>query len=445
MIDVERTKRFVSPKLRHIREFLIAQGAVQILTTVLGFLCIRLLSVPSYAKYSVIYGVLGSLTILTDIGFSGTLASLVGERVGEAQILADYVETIRVLRRRLFLIVAPLSAVVFPILVVRQHWPALVVIGMVIALIISVWTNGVSSSYGAVLILRRDRTRYYRVQLISAALRLGLLGVIWLLHSLNAFTAIAINIAAFTYTARQYYLRSQELLGSRGQSTPELRREVIHLGLPNVPNVAFYAIQGQITVFIVAAFGHTASIAGVGALSRLGQLFLLLGQMNPILIEPYFAKLPAHKFKRAYLGTMVICLAILFAGIALGLLWPQALLALLGSKYATLKNEVVWMLASSGISYVGGVLWTIHFARRFVFWWASWLNIAVIVSTQIIYAINFDLSTVRGVVILGFATAAGGALVTVITGIAGLLIGPRVLHSRSPELPINGSAVKARA
>src|SRR5947209_3896291 len=125
MIDFERTKRFVFPKLKHVREFLIAQGAIQILTTILGFLCIRLLSVPSYAKYSVIYGVLGSFTILTDIGVSGTLASLIGERVGEAQIVADYVETIRVLRRRLFLFVAPLSAIVFPLLVARQHWPAL--------------------------------------------------------------------------------------------------------------------------------------------------------------------------------------------------------------------------------------------------------------------------------------------------------------------------------
>jgi hypothetical protein len=85
------------------------------------------------------------------------------------------------------------------------------------------------------------------------------------------------------------------------------------------------------------------------------------------------------------------------------------------------------MVASAGISYVSGMLWTIHFARRFVFWWNSWLIIAGTITLQILFAMTTDLSIVRNVLILGMATAASGLTVQVITGIAGFIKGPRRL------------------
>jgi hypothetical protein len=53
-------------------------------------------------------------------------------------------------------------------------------------------------------------------------------------------------------------------------------------------------------------FGHAAAVASVSALGRLGQSFALFSRMTPLLIEPYFAKLPAHRVKRNYLGLFAV-------------------------------------------------------------------------------------------------------------------------------------------
>src|SRR5271165_2093086 len=194
MVDLHTAKRFIAPKLKHVQQFLIAQGAIQVLTALLGFLCIRLLSVPGYAKYTIVYGALSALNGLTDMGFTGTLAGLIGERVNDRQVVADYIETIRVLRKRLFWIVAPLAFVVFPIVVQRQHWSLAVVVSMAVAVVISAWFATVASSYGAVLILLRARSDYYKIQVCAALVRLVLIIGFALFHSLNLGTAVGANM-----------------------------------------------------------------------------------------------------------------------------------------------------------------------------------------------------------------------------------------------------------
>lgn len=434
MLDIHRAKRFIAPKLKHIRQFLIAQGAIQVLTALLGFLCVRLLSVPGYAKYTIFYGAFSALNGLTDMGFTGTLAGLIGERVNDRQVVADYIESIRVLRKRLFWIGAPLVFGVLPILVRRQHWSLAVVVSMAVAVIVSTWFSTVSSSYGAVLILLRARSDYYKIQTYAAALRLVLIIGFALCHSLNVGTAVGSNILGSICLAALNYRKAKALLGRQGKSSAILRRNMIHLAWPNVPNLFFLALQGQITVVIATVFGQTANIADIGALSRMVQMFAVLGQMNTMLIEPYFGRLSRARLKINYLGTLLLGACCLIAVTTVTALWPGLFLAVLGAKYENLRVEVVWTVATGGISTLNGLLYAMNSARRFVFWWFSWLNIGLVLTAQILFAMHANFGSVRDVIILGFASGCASTVAYLSAGIAGFVQGPRAIEETAvPE------------
>jgi O-antigen/teichoic acid export membrane protein len=424
-------KAFLTPKLRRVVEFLTSQGITMAGNLLYGFLCVRLLPIPDYAKYTVVFGFLATLSLLMDIGFSNTLLPLIGQRTDDRRLIADYVASLRQLAHWLFLAVAPAAIVVYPIIVRRQHWSLPVVAAMIAILLAAAWCARVGAAYGAVLIVRRDRKAWYRVQMTSSLGTLALLGVAWITHLLSGFCAMSINVVGMAYVATAYFLRARHLLGVRGVASREKQREIAHFVAPNLPGLIFYAFVGQISLFLITFFGRASAVASVGALTRLGQIFGLLGQMTPLLIEPYFAKLPAERVRRNYVGLIVV--EVLVCGTVTGLarLFPGLFLWILGHKYSGLRYEVFLMMAIASLAYLSGVLWVVHNARLFVYWWGSISAIIWTIAIQILCIWKTDLSTIRGVLMMNLWTCCGTLAITIVIGFYGFRFGPR----RKAEIP----------
>jgi hypothetical protein len=425
-----KLREFIVPKLNQVAQFIMKQGIAVAGNLVYGLLCVRMLSKPEYAMFAVLFGFMGSLTVLLDIGVASTLAPLVGGQIGNLQLVADYIASIRRIALRMYLIVAPGGAIIFALLVYRQHWGALVVAQMLLALMVTAWFARVSSSYGSVLTVLRDRSHYYRIQMMGSLGSLGLLLIFWAFHRINVYVGILLNVAQVMFLAGSYYKRARQLLGVKGHASKEQEKAIVRLALPNAPSTLFYAVQGQITLMLITVLGHnTASIANVGALTRLGQIFAFFAQMNPILVEPFFAKLPTARLKRTYLASAAL-VAVGAAGFStFAFLFPGAFLWLLGPKYSQLRVETGLMILSSSIQLFAGFLWVIHSARRFVYWWN---NLAIIIFTLLVQAgfiWKTDLSTVRNVLILNIASAVVSLVVMISCGIYGFWKGPQKMGS----------------
>ena len=393
-----------------------------------GFLCVRLLPIAEYAKFVVVFGFLGTITLLMDISLSGALLPLVGEHIDDRQLIADYVASLRQLVHRLYLVIAPAAVICYPLLVRKQQWSGVVVATMLAVLLVAAWFDRIAGTYGAVLIVRRDRAFWYRVQVISSLSALVLLGVFWYFHIFTALSAILISVAANFYISVAYYFRARSSLVVRGCPSKEKRKAIIHLSLPSIPGVIFYAFQGQVSLILITLFGHTSAVASVGALSRLAQMFILLGQMSPLLIEPYFARLPEVRVKRSYVGTLILQVIFCLFAIGLARYFPGLFLWVLGHKYSGLRYEVLLMITGSSLGYLSGVLWMIHAARKFVYWWNGIAAISLIIAVQAMFIWKVDLSTVRAVLTLNMVTAAVGLLVNLATGIFGFAFGPRKIR-----------------
>jgi len=393
-----------------------------------GFLCVRLLPIADYAKFAVVFGFLGTLTLLMDMNFSGTLIPLVGERIDDLKLIADLVASLRQLSRRLYVLVASATTLIFPFLVRKQQWSWRVVAAMAGILLVAVWCARVSGAYGAVLIVLRDRRQWYQAQMISSFGTLALLGAFWVAHWVNAFSAILINVTGIVFVSVSYFCRARSLLGVAGCPSNEKRESIIRLALPNMPNAIFYAFQGQISLLLITLFGRTLAVAGVGALGRLAQIFALFAQMNPLLLEPYFAKLPRAQLKINYLRVLAVegLLCLFVTGLAR--YFPQLFLWVLGPKYGNLRFEVFLIIAIGSLNYLGGVLWVIHSARRFIYWWHGLTTIVVTLLIQSMFLWKGNLGTVRGVLTLNLVSVAGALLVSVLAGIYGFTRGPRQIE-----------------
>jgi len=418
-------KTFFLPKLQRIAEFLVSQGITAAGNLLYGFLCIRLLPIDDYAKFVVVFSIQASLMILLDVGISGSFIPLVGERINDLQLIADYLASLRQIARWLFVIAAPATIVGYPLLVRNRHWSWQTVTAMVVLVLISAWFSRVGAAYGAVLILKRDRKRWYQTQMFTSFGALALLGVFVLCHWLGAFVAIVISVSRVIAIALFYYVRARRLLGVRGVPSRGKRTAIIQLTLPAVPSVIYYALGGQISVFLITIFGRTAAVASVGALVRLGQVFALLMPVNGILIEPYFASLSQEKLKSHYLFAVVGACSCAAGVVALARVFPGLFLWVLGPKYAGLRTEVVLVILSGAISLVAGVVASINGSRRFIYYSFVLADTILTLILQAVYIWKVDLSTVKAVLWFNIFTMFPTLAIAVLTALFGFARGGR--------------------
>lgn len=439
MARINRTLRSLchqtASKARSLLGYFTAQGITIAANLVYGLLCVRLLPSSEYAKFVVLFGVQGTLLVLMDVNFSGTLIPLIGDRTDNRTLIADYVASLRQLSYWAFGLVGLGTIVCYPLLVKHRHWNLPVVGSMVIILLISTWFVRIGSAYGTVLILLRKRPIWYRAQMVSSVGTLLALGIFWKLHLLGPFTAIVINVSGLVYVGIFYYLHARKLLGVEGTPAPQLKRAIVDLALPNVPQAIFYALQGQISLFLITFFGHTQGVSSVGALARLGQIFIIFKQGNMLFVEPYFAKLPKERMRTSYTVTLLISAAIALAVMQVSFSFPQVLLWLLGPQYSTLRVEVQLAVGAGAISFFSSVMWSIHSARKFVYWWNVGLSIGLTIVVQILFILKADMSTVRGVLFLTLATNIVSLFINILSGAYGFIKGPRETETTPLMVP----------
>jgi len=422
---IQAAKTFFLPKLHRVAEFLVSQGISIACNLLFGLLCIRLLPIGEYAKFVVVFAIQGSLMVLLDVGISGTFIPLVGGRIEDRQLIADYLASIRQIAHWLFAIAVPITVVAYPLLVRNRHWSWQIVAAMVVIVLVSAWFARVGATYGSVLILRRDRYRWYQAQVISSLGALALLGIFYAIHRFGAFTAILIGVAKIMGVAAVYYWRAHQLLGVKGTPSKEKRTAIVQLTLPAVPSVVYYALGGQISVLLITIFGRTAAVASVGALSRLGQIFALVSPMNAILVEPYFARLPKVRLKSHYLMAVAAAGACGAGAVALARVFPGLFLWVLGPKYAGLRTEVILVIVTGAISLVGGVISSINSSRRFNYYSFVITDNILTLIVQIICIWRMDLSTVKAVLWFGIASSLPTFAIGILTAFYGYAKGGR--------------------
>jgi O-antigen/teichoic acid export membrane protein len=420
----QRSEQF-QRRLRILLVYMTGQGLVQIISLSLGLLLLRWLTVDNYAQFSVAFGFQSTLGMLTDMGFAGTIIALVGARGNDPNIVGSYIRSGRRLRNVMMACLTPVAAIVFVGIARQHHWELLPSTLLFISIVSSIYFNGMVSYYGAPLLIRGRLSHYYRHQLAGAAFRIVACGILYLTGNMNAWTTSWANSLGFLLIGWLNARESRPFAALPDHHIPEVTRQMVRYVMPNLPNIIFYALQGQISLFLISFFGQTRSIAEVGALGRLGQIFILLSGFNGAVIEPFMARLPEKQVLRKFLIVFAAASAICAVICLVGFFEPRLLLLLLGARYASLQRETGWLALGSSIGYLATVAWTVCGARRWLFWTTSCVNIGMTITAQVVFLFLFRVDTTLHVIWFGVASASGYLISALFNVVYGLKRGSR--------------------
>ena len=178
---------------------------------------------------------------------------------------------------------------------------------------------------------------------------------------------------------------------------PRVRAEVFKVVRRIIPSVIYMSLWSQISIWIISICGDTDAVARLGALGRLGQMFLILSTFASAVFIPRFARLPAEKtlLLRRYWQTLILIFSAGAVCVGLVALFPQAALWILGNQYRGLTKEVVLQAICSLIWFVSGIAYNLSAARGIVI--RPEINIPLQILGQGCFIALADLSTVKGI------------------------------------------------
>lgn len=416
----------INRKVRVFLTFLAGQGSAQALNLLTGFVVLRWLDIGSYAKYGLTYGFQSTTNILIDLGFSATIVALVGHRVGDRLVIGKYVRAGRQFRLRLLAAVMPVAGICFLVMTRRLHWATASRIGLLLSIFVSIYFSGLEGYYGSALIVTRRLGIYYRIQVCVSLARLAGCSILHFTGNFSAVSAVWINAAGMVGSGLAYKKTSRQIMDEPLCGSPAIERQMLRYVMPNIPGAIFYALQGQIALFLIAIVGQNKGVAQVSALGRIGQLFVLMNAFTGMVLEPWFARSTDNQVLPRYfaaLGTG-LCFSILLVGLSVAC--PGCFLWALGRNYQRLNAELAWTILSGCVSYLTALTWIAISARRLIYWSSTFLNIALILVAQVAFIVLAGVPTTLRAVQFGFVSALASLIAQCINLTYGLKRGPRV-------------------
>lgn len=386
--------------------FAIVQLIVQIIGFGSGVLLVRTLSKGDYALFTIANTMMGTMSMLADSGISSGL-SAIGGRVWSDQFrFGQLVQTA---------------------LRLRTIFAAIVAVSLTPVLIWLLWKNGASPpqffiisatvlaslylqlSIGVLGVIPRillQTDRIQRIDLICSGARLLLLAIACI-TLLNISTAL---LAATAALAIQWRLLLRYTTGSIDPAAPpdgEMHREIMGIVRRQAPNVIYYCVQGQVTVWLLSVFGTTQSIADIGALARLAVIFAILGSIVASIVAPRFARCQGTALLWRRYNQVIAALALFSAVlVAAALFFPSEMLWILGNKYHHLQREFVLMIVGTALGSILATMSALNMARGWVI--SPLLAIPAGIVTYAILFSLIDISTIWGVLLVGIIASTVG-------------------------------------
>ncbi len=364
--------------------FFTGQTLVQGLNLLAGFLLLRWMSPTEYAQYSVANAFHTTLSVFVDLGISGSIVALVGSRGNDPAVVGEYVRCARYYRLRLILVVALASTLVFPLITQNQPWAW----GTKVALWASTMAGlffQVQHLYSAPLLITSRLTEYYRAQLLPSLLRIPAFWVSWLAQILSAPAGTWINALSFALQGLMYKHHAAPAVKEPIRHSEETAKDLWRYVAPLWPNMLWFAIQGQLTIWLMSFLGKTQQIAELAAISRLGVLFGLLGTINSVIVAPVSARASASELPKRYAQLLLLGLGLSLSLILVAALAKPLLLWFIGPQYAHLDTLIFPIVSASSLGLFVSFVVTINTVRKWITWQATAVAVTTVTLAQVIF------------------------------------------------------------
>jgi O-antigen/teichoic acid export membrane protein len=397
--------------------FFTAQGMVQASGLLAGLLFVNFLPVEEFALYTLASSALVTLAFLTDLGSSSALLHFFHRSRTESLDYAPYAAAVFSLRRRLFVLGGPVAVVALLVWGRERQFPPFSLGIAALCALAASWFQ-ISGTLSVLSLRLEDRySESYRAEIGGSLARLGLAGGLvalgWHFGTLALATAV-VGAAITSWLS----VGGRPALAVPREALSGARRAVVRYLGPTLPGALYFALQGQFVVWLAAGFGGTTNLAQVGALGRLGLLMGLFSGLIQVVFLPQLVRIADERmFRWRYVqfGAFLAGLALALFGAAA--LFPRLFLMLLGPKYSGLDRELLLVIATSGLSLLGGYAVGVNNARS----WNRWqpLAVAILALSQASLVFLLPLGTTSGVLWFGLISTVVACLLQLTTTVVG--------------------------
>ncbi|WP_321826401.1 MATE family efflux transporter [Maribacter dokdonensis] len=377
----------------------ISQLIVQAVGLFCGIMVIRVLPQDEYALYTLANTMLGTMVILANGGISTGVMSEGGKVWTDKKKLGQVLNSGIDLRNKFGLISLLVCIPILSYLLIKNNADVLTIFLITICLIPAYF-----SSLSEVILeippkLKQDIISLQKNQLFVNFGRLILLGLTIFIFP---FAYIAIAAAGIPRVWGNYKLRkiASKHVDLKEKGNNETRKNILSTVKRVLPEAIYYCISGQITIWLLAVFGSTASIAEIGALGRIAMLLNIIAIVLKTLLAPRFARLQ-NNYKlllKRYIQIQLLTLSIFASVIFFSSFFKSQILWILGNQYLELETELILAMIGSSLVIFSGVIYTFYSYRGWIM--HPLLSIIISITTLIITIWLTDITTLKGVLFL---------------------------------------------
>ena len=325
-----------------------------------GLVIVQSLDVRDYAVYTLFTAALGMLALLADPGISQlfvSVASKFSQDANRERALA------RALVRKSLLLLC------IGIVPVAAYFTSSLDVGndTRIAFAVLLLTQAAVASFERFVVARWNASRALRqfgyLQGLSAGIRLA--SVVLAMSVLPRWPlAVSTLIVGSLATVGVSWVLGRDRVRiaiaphARQSARADVAR-IFRLLWPLLPGSLYAMLAGQLPVLLAAKTADLPAVGEYGAVSRVGQIILMLGLFNSNVLNAHLASL--HRQHGAIIRTLaLVCAA--YAGVltvvalatwAIPGLWSLVI----GAQYAHLRSEPFWMIAICAASLLQGAMY----------------------------------------------------------------------------------------
>lgn len=356
-------------KVMHWGKLVSITGSGQIIVQVLGFVCgiliIRLMSVQEYAFYTLANTMLSTMVVLSDGGISAGVMAQGGKVWQDKEKLGVVLATGLDLRRKFALISLSVSIPILFYLLMRINAGWITSLLIAASLVPAFYAALSDSLLEIIPKLHQKIPSLQKNQISVASFRLFLTGFMMFFCPWS-FMAIVANGIPRIYGNINIRKIAYNFADKNQNANADVRKEILLVVKRIMPGSLYFAFNGQITIWLLAMFGTSTSLAQIGALGRFSVVFAVISSMSVMLISPYFAKISDKdlgQLRFKFYGYLLLLISFVVLLLVLTNIFSDQVLEILGSSYKNLNVELMLVLISSGLSIISGVSFSILSSR----------------------------------------------------------------------------------
>ncbi len=344
-----------------------AQSVVQGLGFASGILIVRMLAPQQYALYTLGNTMLGTMKVLADGGIASGVLAEGGKIWQNPKELGAVIVTGIAMRRRFAIWSLVVSAPVL-LYLLRSHGASWIgAIAMVGTVAVYFWALLDWDIFGIAPALHQ---RIAAVQKISVVQSVGrLLGIAAMVAAVpRAVAAVAVAALPQFWANKRLRVMSSEVADLQQPEDARIRDNVTRVVRRILPAAIYFCLSSQITIWLISVFGSTLALAKLGALSRLGQLFIVFSAITVAVIIPRFSRLRSDRglILRRYFQVLALLVLVGLATTGLVVVFSRQVLWLLGPEYAGLTHEAMLVVIASALNLLAGTAYSLGNARGHV-------------------------------------------------------------------------------